>query len=34
MSVVNQAVQDRFGQRGIADGSMPVVHRKLASYDG
>lgn len=30
MGVVNQAVQDGVGQRGVADGGMPVVHRKLA----
>jgi len=31
---VDEPVEDRVGQRGITDGSMPVIDRKLAGHDG
>ena len=34
MGVVNQAIQDGVGDRGIADVFMPVFDRELAGDDG
>ena len=34
MSVVDQAVEDRICQGGIADNLEPLIHRKLTGDDG
>jgi hypothetical protein len=34
VGVVDESIKDRVGQRGVADGGMPVIDRKLAGRDG
>lgn len=34
MGVVHQPVEDGVGQRGVADGRVPMFNRKLAGDDG
>jgi len=34
MGVVDQAIEDRIGQRGISDLGMPFIHRELSSHEG
>jgi hypothetical protein len=33
VGVVDEAVEDGVGQRGVTDGGMPVINRKLAGHD-
>jgi hypothetical protein len=34
MGVVDQAIEDRIGQRGISDLGMPFIHRELSGHEG
>lgn len=34
MGVVDQPVEDGIGERGVADGGVPVFDGKLAGHDG
>jgi hypothetical protein len=34
MGVVDQAIEDRIGQRGISDLGMPFIHQELSGHEG
>ncbi len=34
MGVVDQAIQDGIGQRGISDLGMPFIHWELSGHEG
>ncbi len=34
MGVVDQAIEDGVGQRGISDLGMPFIHRELSGHEG
>ena len=34
VGVMHQSVEDRVGERGIADGGVPLLDRNLAGHDG